>query len=300
MSAGFKPSPVVASPLPSPAMRFAPFAFLLLWSSGFAVLKWGLRDAEPMTFLSLRYAAVVALLLPAALVIHPAWPRGRAWLHLIVVGVMVQGLYFGGDFLSLGGAPAGTVALISALQPILIGLLAPWLAQERVSARRWLGLLLGLTGATVVILARTNAGAATPWALFWATVALFGMTGGTLYERRFGGGQHLVVANLVQCATGLVIVLPFALAFETMHVHLTPRFAMSLGYLVIANSLVSISLLLAMLRAGSASAVSAWFFLIPPVSGIVAWLLLGEVMAPAGWAGMAIAAAGVALATREG
>ncbi len=293
VSTAFKP------PL-SPFLRAAPFAFVLLWSSGFAVAKWGLAEVEPLTFLCLRYAVVLLLLIPFAAVLRPAWPRGRAWLDLAVVGALIQGAYFGGDYLALEwGAAVGTVALISALQPILIGLLAPWLAREPTSVRQWLGLGMGLAGAATVILARSGAQASPPVAILCAVIALFGMTGATLYERRFGGGQHLVVANLVQCGTGLVLLLPLALAFETMRVRFNAQFALSLGYLVLANSLVSISLLLAMLRAGSAAAVSAWFFLIPPVAGVMAWLVLGEAMPPLGWAGMALAAAGVAIATRS-
>ena len=292
MSTTFKPPP-------SPFMRAAPFAFVLLWSSGFAVAKWGLADAEPLTFLCLRYAVVVAVLLPFLLVLRPPRPRGRAWWDLVVMGALVQGAYFGGDYLALEwGAPAGTVALISALQPILIGLLAPWLARERTSGRQWLGLAMGLAGAATVILARSGAQGAPPLAILCAAIALLGMTAATLYERRFGGGQHLVVANMMQCATGLVLLLPLAAAFETMQVRFSAQFAISLSYLVLANSLISIYLLLAMLRAGSAAAVSAWFFLIPPVAGLVAWLVLGEAMPPVGWVGMALAAAGVAVAVR--
>ena len=160
------------------------------------------------------------------------------------------------------------------------------------------GLAMGLAGAAIVILARSGAEAAPPVAVLCAVVALLGMTAATLYERRFGGGQHLVIANMVQCGTGLALLLPLAALFETMQVRWSSRFAVSLGYLVVANSLVSISLLLAMLRAGSAAAVSAWFFLIPPVAALVAWSVLGEAVPPLGWAGMALAAAGVAIATR--
>ncbi len=296
MSQTFK---TAATGAPPAWLRLAPGIFLLLWSSGFVVLKVGLRYAEPLTFLSLRYAVVVALLLHVAAVLRPARPRGIAWLHLVVVGLLVQGAYFGGDYLALElGAPAGTVALISAMQPILIGLLAPWLARETVTARQWGGMVLGLAGSAIVILARSGVDAASPLSLVCAFGALLGMTFGTLYERRFGGRQHLVTANLVQCGAALVLLLPLAALFETMHIQFGPGFAASLGYLVIANSLVSISLLLAMLRAGSAAKVSAWFFLIPPVTAVVAWLLVGEVMPPLGWAGMVLAAAGVALVTR--
>lgn len=297
----FKP-PLAATANPAAPgwLRVAPGIFLLLWSSGFVVLKVGLRYAEPLTFLSLRYAIVIALLLPLAVVLRPPRPRGRAWLHLAVVGLLVQGAYFGLDYLAIElRAPVGTVALIASLQPILIGLLAPWLAQETVTRRQWAGLALGLAGSSVVILSRSGVDAASPLSLACAFGALLAMTFGTLYERRFGGRQHLVTANLVQCGAALALLLPLAALFETMQVRITPAFGLSLGYLVVANSLVSISLLLAMLRAGSAAKVSAWFFLIPPMTAVTAWLLVGEVMPPAGWLGMAIAAAGVALVTRQ-
>lgn len=281
-------------------LRAAPALFLLLWSSGFVFLKLGLRDADPLTFLALRYACVVALLAAAFLWLRPALPRTpRAWLNLVVVGLLLQAGYFAFTYLSLKlGMSAGAVALVTSQQPILVGLLAPALAGERVGVLRWAGLALGAAGAVLVIVARGPVAIASAWALAFALLALMCITGGTLWERRFGTDVHPVSANLVQYAVGLAVSAPLAFALEPMHVHWCAGLAGSLAYLVICNSLIAISLLLAMVRHGEASRVSALFFLIPPATALIALAVLGETVGALAWPGMALAAAGLYLVMR--
>ncbi|KVG64444.1 multidrug DMT transporter permease [Burkholderia pseudomultivorans] len=281
-------------------LRAAPALFLLLWSSGFVFLKLGLRDADPLTFLALRYACVVALLAAAFLWLRPALPRTpRAWLNLVVVGLLLQAGYFAFTYLSLKlGMSAGAVALVTSQQPILVGLLAPALAGERVGVLRWAGLALGAAGAVLVIVARGAVAIASAWALAFALLALMCITGGTLWERRFGTDVHPVSANLVQYAVGLAVSAPLAFALEPMHVHWSAGLAGSLAYLVICNSLIAISLLLAMVRHGEASRVSALFFLIPPATALIALAVLGETIGALAWPGMALAAAGLYLVMR--
>lgn len=281
-------------------LGLAPAVFLLLWSGGFAFLKMGLAHAEPLTFLALRYAVVLAALLPLAAVLRPAWPSGAAaWRHLAVIGVLIQGLYFALSYLALDlGLTAGGLAILVSLQPIVVAVLAPRLAGERVGGRRWAGLVLGLTGAALVIGARSAVASTSALGVLSAVGALSAMTAGTLYEKRFGTNHHPVTANLVQCAVGLAVVLPAALALEEPRVDWTADLLVSLAYLVVGNSLVSITLLLAMIRHGEVSRVSALFFLVPPTAALIAYVVLGETLPAAAWLGMALAAGGVALANR--
>jgi drug/metabolite transporter (DMT)-like permease len=125
------------------------------------------------------------------------------------------------------------------------------------------------------------------------------MTAGVLYEKRFGSPHHPAAANLVQYAVGAAVTLPLALALEGLSVTWSVPFALALAYLVLGNSLLSMSLLLAMVRRGEAARVSALFFLVPPVATLIAWALLGEALPPLAWAGMALAAAGVAMTARR-
>lgn len=292
-------TPVSGRPL---WLLLAPAIFLILWSGGFSIAKFGVRHAEPLTFLALRYAIVLIILAPFAIAMQPRWPRKLAeWLHIAMVGFLIQGVYFGLCYIAFkAGASAGTVAIIVCLQPILVGLIAPYFARERVSALRWLGLVLGLAGAATVILARSRVGAESILGILCSIGALIGITGGTLWEKRFGGNHHPIVSNMVQYVAGLAGTLPLALATETLAVDwMSPEFYAALFYLVIANSLISMTLLLAMIRAGEVSRVSSLFYLVPPMSALVAWPILGEAMPPLAWLGMAIAAAGVAIASRK-
>jgi drug/metabolite transporter (DMT)-like permease len=280
----------------------APATFLALWSAGFSFVALGLPDSEPITFLALRYAIVVALLGVAFAALRPPLPAGgRNWLDLIVVGLLLQAAYFTLLYLALDlESSAGTVALIVSLQPILVALLAPRVAGERVTLVRWAGLTLGLAGAAVVIGSRSSVGGSSAAGLLCAAAAMGALTAGTLYERRHGSEHHPVTANAVQFTAALAVTLPPALILEGFAVKWTGDLAISLAYLVFANSLVSITLLLMMVRRNEASRVSALFFLVPPLAALIAWGMLGESLPAAAWIGMAVAAAGVAIATRPG
>lgn len=286
----------------SPFWSFmAPALFILLWSGGFTALKAGLAYAEPITYLALRYGVVLAVLLPLFLMIRPALPRSRVeWVHLGAIGILVQTLYFGLAYIAMRlGISAGLQALIVSLQPILVGILAPGLVHERVGLVQWLGLGLGVIGAALVIMTRSAVDATSALGILCSFGALFGMTAGTLYEKRFGVAQHPVTSNLIQYIVGFAAVLPLAWALEDMRLSWTGQMIAAMLYLAIGNSLISVTLLLAMIRRGEASRVSALFFLIPPTAALIAWLLIDEAMPPLAWLGMALAAAGVAIANRR-
>lgn len=282
-----------------PLLLAAPVVFLLLWSAGFAIAKIGLLHAGPFTLLALRYVIAVLVLLPLVPLLKPTFPNRRDAGHIAVTGFLIQVAYFGLCYIAFkSGVSAGGVAIIVCLQPILVSLIAPWMVGESVSRLRWIGLALGLTGAITVILARSGIAHEPPIGLFAAVGGLLGMTAATLYEKRFGVTTHPVPANLIQYAVGAAFTLPLALAVEGLQADWTPELFAVLAYLVIGNSLVAITLLLAMIRAGEVARVSALFYLVPPLSALFAWPLLGEAMPPLAWAGMALAGIGVTLARR--
>jgi drug/metabolite transporter (DMT)-like permease len=286
-----------ASPL---LLKAAPAIFLLFWSGGFAAGKVGLAYTGPLTFLAVRYALVLLILLPLVLIMRPPLPRTpAAWGHLAVVGFLIQGLYFGLGYLALAmDISTGAVALIVSLQPILVALAAPRISGERVGHRAWVGLGLGLGGAALVILARSAVEALPALGVLAAVGALGGMTVGTLYEKRFGIAQHPVTANSVQYAAGLATTLPLAFLVEDHTIEWSLPLGLSLLYLIVCNSLIALTLLLMMIRRGEVSRVSALFFLVPPMAALIGWLVLDEQMPPLAWVGLVLAAAGVALATR--
>lgn len=279
----------------------APIIFLLLWSGGFSVAKLGIQHADPLSFLALRYWCVLAILGPLIAILRPpVSSRPRDWLHLAITGLLIQAIYFGFSYTAFKtGISAGGVAIIVCLQPILVGLIAPAFAGERIGALRWLGLVLGLAGAATVVLSRSAIELEHPLGILAAIGALCAITAGTLWEKRFGRSHHPLFSNAVQYIVGLAVILPLAFAFESFSFAWNLPFVAALAYLVIGNSIVAMSLLLAMIRAGEVSRVSSLFYLVPPISALMAWPMLGEAMAPLGWVGFALAAGGVAIASRK-
>lgn len=278
----------------------APVVFLILWSAGFAVAKIAVAHTGPLTVLALRYSLVLALLIPVAVVMRPPMPNARGVRDVAVVGFLIQVVYFGLCYVAFkSGVSAGAVAIIVCLQPILVALIAPRLVGETVSAKGWLGLVLGLLGAALAIAGRSTIAAENLFGVGLTCVALFGMTAGTLWEKRFGVSHHPVSANLIQYAVGAAFCVPAALLTENTAIDWAPEFIWSMAYLVIGNSLLAMSLLLAMIRAGEVSRVSSLFYLVPALSALCAWPMLGEEMPALGWAGMGLAGLGVALVGRK-
>ncbi len=279
----------------------APVIFTLLWAGGYGVAKVALQYAEPLTLLSVRFGLVVCILLPFYLFLRPKLPNGLSqWFHLIVVGVLVQAIYFGFCWWAFrSGVAAGVLAIFMSLQPILVAISAPKFARESVSPGRWLGLILGLIGVLTVIIIRSDIEPPTIPGITFSTLGLLGITAGVLYEKRFGIQHHPVVSNMVQYAAGFIVVLPAAFFLETMRIEWTGTLFAALGYLVIGNSIIAISLLVAMIRTGDVSKVSSLMFLVPPLAALFGWILLDEEMPLLAWGGMAVAAMGVILATRK-
>jgi drug/metabolite transporter (DMT)-like permease len=278
------------------AISAAPGVFVLLWASGFVGAKLGLGYVEPLTFLSLRMAAVIALLAIIIALTRPKWPGRAGIVHSAATGIMVHGLYLGGVFVAIeNGVSAGLAALIVSLQPVLTSTIANRFLGERVVARQWLGLALGLLGVYLVLYEKTAAGDATPFGWLSATVALLGITAGTVYQKRFGGGMDWRPALCIQyIAAGILFALG-AFAFETLVVHWTPQLIFALGWLVLALSFGGIWLFYFLIRRTAATRVTSLFYLTPPMTALMAWALFDERLAPLALFGMAVCVAGVAL-----
>jgi drug/metabolite transporter (DMT)-like permease len=278
-------------------LQAMPGLFVVLWSTGFVSAKFGLPYAEPLTFLLLRFALVVALMLPLALAMRARWPGTLTQFgHVAVVGVLMQAGYLGGVFCSIHlGMSAGVSALIVGIQPILTAFASAPLFGERLRMRQWSGLVLGFGGVLLVVLGRSALSGITPATLALSVLALLSITVGTLYQKRYCGSVDLRAGSVVQfCAAGVVL-LPLALTFETMRVHWTAEFVFTLAWLVLVLSIGAISLLYLLIRTGGATKVASLFYLVPPTTALMAYAMFGEKLSAMAMAGMALAAIGVAL-----
>ncbi|AXS81581.1 DMT family transporter [Dechloromonas sp. HYN0024] len=279
--------------------RFYPLLFVFLWSTGFIGAKLGLPHAEPLSFLLTRYGLVIALMLVIALATRAPWPeKGRDWLHIGISGVLVHAVYLGGVFVAIKhGLPAGVTALVVGMQPLLTGFGAGWLLGEKVSARQWGGLGLGLLGVGLVVSGKLGEGALGPM-LIPAVVALLGITVGTLYQKRFCPKFDLRTGSVIQFVpTAIVTALAVAL-FENYRIDWSGEFVFALGWLVLVLSLGAISLLNLLIRSGSAVNVAALFYLTPPTTALIAYVIFGENLTLTAAFGMLVAVSGVYLVAK--
>jgi drug/metabolite transporter (DMT)-like permease len=285
--------------MPSPIEKFAVFAapavFVVLWASGFIGAKFGLPYAEPMTFLSLRMLFVGLLIGIVIVLTRPPWPNRDGMLHSAVTGVFVHGLYLGGVFIALQQhLPAGLVALVVSLQPVLTTTLANRWLGERVIPRQWVGLLLGMVGVALIV---QDKAAGDTTALGWtaAVVALVGMTIGTLYQKHHGGRIDWRPGFLIQYAAAGTVLAIGALLFETRTVVWTAEFVFALVWLVFVLSFGAIWLLYFLIRRQAAARVLSLFYLTPPVTALMAYVAFGERLDPLALVGMAVCVGGVFL-----
>lgn len=279
--------------------RIAPLLFVFLWSTGFLGAKFGLPHAAPLAFLLIRYGLVITLMASLAVALRAPWPRdGRQWFHIGVSGLLVHGLYLSGVFIAIGqGLPAGIASLVVGMQPLLTATLAGWLLGEVVLPRQWLGLVLGFLGVALVVAHKLGSGFSLD-ALLPAFVALIGITAGTLYQKKFCPHFDWRSGSVAQFLPTALVTGALVFATDDYRIDWTGEFVFALGWLVLVLSIGAISLLNWLIRHGSAVNVASLFYLTPPTTALLAWLLFGETLTGLALAGMALAVWGVYLARR--
>ena len=278
-----------------------PVVFVLVWSTGFVVARFGMPHAPPMGFLALRYGFSVAAFLLWIVWSRAAWPQGRKqWLHLGLAGVLMHAGYLGGVWAAVkDGLGAGLAALIVGLQPMITAL---WISarghRHHVSGRQWLGLVLGLAGLLLVVWHKLHLGEARAYNVGLAVLALVSITAGTLYQKRWVKPCDVRTANTVQLLAAFVVTAPLAL-LETEPFEMHPELIGAMAWSVLVLTLGGSSLLYLLIQRGAATAVTSLMYLVPPCTAVLAWLLFGESLSVLVLAGLALTAAGVALVVRD-
>ena len=278
-----------------------PLLFILLWSSGYVVGKVGLAHTDPLTLLSLRFGLAAGVLLLLALLTGASWPRrAQDWGHLAVAGLLMQVLHFAGIYEAMRlGLPSGVAALLIGMMPLATALGAHlWLA-ERIGRWQAFGLLGGLLGVALVVAGKPLHGAGGWPAYAAALLGLSGLVLGTLYQKRFCAGMDLRSGSGVQMAVSALTVTLLAAGFEGIEGFQALRWSGELLFatlwLGLVNSIGAFSLMFLMIRRGQAGRVAALFYLIPGVSALMGFAVLGEQLPPLALLGFAVSAIAVAV-----
>ena len=266
--------------------RLTPWLFVWIWSTGFLAAKYGLPYAEPFTLLSYRIALTLIVMFLIMRINKSIWPSSRlAFFHLMITGLLIHGVYLGGVFQAIKwGMPAGLASMIIGLQPLGMAFMAGIILHERVSIKQWMGLIIGLVGLYLVLFERFDFAIEglfsgfSFWAILVVFVSLFGISLGTVYQKRFCSDMDLISGTLVQYFGAFILCITMVICFETGEVQWTNSFIITLAWQVFGLSIGAVLLLMTMIKQDASARVGSYFYLVPALVAIQAWYLFGETM----------------------
>ena len=271
--------------------------FVTVWGSGFLATKLGLQHAAPFTFLTLRFAFGILCLFPIVLIYKPRWPASRREFgHIIVAGLLMHAVHLSGShYTQYLGMSAGITAVLLSIQPLLTAVIAGRWMGERLSARQWLGIAIGLAGVTLIVWHKIDVREATVGALAAVTISLAGVTAGTLYQRAFCKAVDLRAAALLQFTGTLVVLAPLAWFVEGAAVRWSWSLAGAIVFLVIGASILAVNAFHTLMRRGQATRVTSLIYLTPIFAVALELAMFGVVPTVISLTGIAITCLGVAM-----
>lgn len=283
----------------APLARFAPAVFVMLWSTGFIVARYGTADAGPLTFLAIRVAIASAILFGLSAILKESRLVRPAITVQVLSGLGIHALYLGGVFVAIDlGLPSGVSALIAALHPVLTTVFGRVLLGEVMTQRRLFGVVLGCVGVIVVVIERGGAtNSVSVGALVAMAVAVVGMSGGTLIQRRYATHTPLLAGTAWQYLASAIAFVVVAIVFEGWDFSITGQSVGAMAWAVGVLSLAAILIMLWLLKKQAASQVSSLFFLTPALSTVQGAILFSESLGVLSALGLVIAIGGVWLAT---
>jgi drug/metabolite transporter (DMT)-like permease len=280
---------------------FLAWYFVIVWGSGFLATKAGLQYAAPFTFLTLRFALGIALLLPLMWWLKPQWPQSMAaWCHVVIAGLLMHAIHLSGThYAQYTAMSAGVVAIIMAAQPLLTAAIAARWLGETPSLLQWLGVAIGLAGVGMIVWHKLDINAVSAQSLFAVAIGLAALTAGTLYQRKFCAEVDLRAGAMIQFVTCFLVLLPFSFAAEGARVQWSWTLLLSIGFLVVFASIFAVNALHTLMRRGEATRVSSMLYLPPVVAVALEWALFDVRPTLMTAVGIVITSIGVALAARK-
>ena len=275
-----------------------PFVFVFLWSTGFIGAKYALAFIEPFTLLMVRMLLTLGILSVWALLRVKQWPSPEQAKHQMVVGSLMHGAYLGGVFAAIKlGLPAGITAIIVGVQPVLTALISLFLFGQALSVRQCFGFICGLAGVvgTIAFTQGFSDFTFAPVSVMCALAALFGITLGSLYQKKYGADIDLLAGTVWQYTGCCIIMAVLSFGFESQHIDWSFTLIAALAWLIFALSITAILLLMYLIREGDVSTVASYFYLVPVVASLLAWLLFDETLSLPALIAMGVTVSGVYL-----
>ena len=282
--------------------RYAPWIFVVIWSSGFVVAKYAFNSSDVIFFLAIRLFIAAGILALLTLAFGQSLKLSKSdFLASLVIGIALHTLYLGGVWEAIAqGSPAGIASVITSMQPIFVSVLAIKFLGESLSKIELVGLALGFAGVALVLSpAFSLTGEMTLWALLLLAIAVAGSTSATLLQKKMGHSIPLLAGTTYQFLISAFILMVISIATGRTSLDWNLESFLAMSWAVLVTSVIAILLLLWMLTRGSAARVSSLLYLVPPMAAIQAFLLFGEKLNPQAIIGILMTAVGVALVQKR-
>ncbi|HZE41794.1 MAG TPA: DMT family transporter [Stackebrandtia sp.] len=276
-----------------------PIVFVVMWTSGFIVGPIGVSVAPPLALTLWRFIVAAVVMGVVSLLTRAPWPRGRAaWLQLVATGILMQATLFAGAYLGLSmGVSAGLAALINGASPVLVAAAGTFVLKEKLSILQWAGTALGFVGLAIAVSGELGGGS-TGAGIGFILMGTVGFAAGTLIQRRTGAKMDLRTGATVQLATAAVVMAPIAALHDGLTIPVNVTSVASLLWLAIGNSGLAFAVMFFMLRTRSAADTTRIILLVPPLTSVVAWPVLGQAPQLPIWIGLVVAGVGILIASR--
>jgi len=280
--------------------RIFPFIFIILWSSAFITTKPLIDNSDPFSALAFRFLIVtIGFFLFSLYSKQKILINRKNFIESFLSGVLFHGLYLGGVFFSISkGMPTGIAALIVTLQPILTNVLSGPILNEKVNKKQWIGVLLGFSGATLVL--GFDVGSNIPLSGLVATIiALIAITSSTIWQKKLSNNLPLSVSNMYQALGGVTFHIMIIIFFAKPYINFSQTFIIAMSHQIFLVSFGAFTILMYLIKKNSASKTVSIFFLIPATSAFMAWLFLNESLTNLDLLGFVVTTIGVYIATRD-
>lgn len=273
--------------------------FVSVWGSGFLASKVALQYAPPFTMLTLRYFLGVLCMVPVVLATRPHWPASRTEFgHVVIAGLLMHAIHLSGSHYSQYlGLSAGITALVMSLQTLATAVIVSQWMDERLGARQWAGVVMGLAGVTLVVWHKIDVQELPLGSLVALAFGLAAITAGTLYQKTFCPTTDLKAGALIQFAASGLVLAPLALIVEGAPVVWAWQLFAALAFLVILASILATNALNTLMRHGGATRVTSLIYLTPIIAVALEYPMFAVVPSGLAILGIAVTCAGVAMVT---
>ncbi|WP_231998341.1 DMT family transporter [Mycobacterium sp. 1245499.0] len=251
-------------------------AVTFFYALGYPIGTLAVTAMTPMAALVLRFSLAATILAIWSIVVRAGWPRGAQFGHVLVTGLLIQGVQFCCLYEAVQlGAPAVLCAVVIAMNPVATAILATTFLREPLGVLRVVALALGVVAVLAACSRRLMSTHGVDPVIVLLVVGLLGLSAGGVYQQRFCTGVDFRVMSAMQNAVGLIPAAAFAIV-TPFTVHDGVKAVIAVSGMVLLNATLAVSLYVRAINTHGATAVAMLFAVIPAVAGVLSWMILDQ------------------------